>query len=331
MEASKRRPKRFFVWVAFYTIVIAAVFVIRGQQEHPGLGIRLPSESDTVTTITAAGRELAPDLMSQLVEKYREQYPQLHVLLEDGGTVRALEGLANRRAQVGLLYRLPKPDERAVVRSAVGDSVLCFPIALGGIAILANSLSGVESLSMNELRAIARDQANPHFDHLYAPDPNQGLWDAFRQGLGVAEDVAHPAPNAAPELAHIVFLKDEAAVIEAVLADPRGLGIASTLSMPDSLPDVGGNRAVRAVPVLPDTGLVPVAPGYEQIGYGEYPLYHYLYVACLANGSVRGSMFVTYLTSNRGQRHVERAGYLPARQAIREIYLTRHPVGAKSN
>lgn len=331
MEALNRRPRRFFWWVAFYALAIAAVFVIRGQRERPGLGIRLPSESDTVTTITAVGRELAPDLMPQLIERYHDLYPKLHVRLEDGGTVRALEHLANRRAQVGFLYRLPTPEERRLVRTAVDDSVVCYPIALGGVAVLANSLAGVESLAMEELRAIARDQADPRFDRLYAPDPNQGLWDAFRASLDVTEDVARPAGSAVTELAHITFLEDEAAVIEAVLADPRGLGLASTLSLPDSLPELGGSRAVRAVPVLPDTGLVPVAPGYEQIGYGEYPLYHYLYVACLSGGSIRGSMFVTHLTSDRGQRHVERAGFLPARQSVRQIYLTRKPLGSKAN
>jgi DNA-binding transcriptional LysR family regulator len=331
MDALNRRPRRFFWWVAFYALAIAAVFVIRGQRETPGLGFRLPSESDTVTTITAVGRELAPDLMPQLIKKYHELYPKLHVRLEDGGTVRALEDLANGRAQVGFMYRLPTPDERRLVRTAVDDSVLCFPIALGGVAVLANSLAGVESFSMEELRTIARDQADPRFDRLYAPDPNQGLWDSFRASLEVTEDVARPAGNVAPQLAHITFLKDEAAVIAAVLADPRGLGLASTLSMPDSLPDMGGGRSVRAVPVLPDTGLVPVEPGYLQIGYGEYPLYHYLYVACLAGGSIRGSMFVTHLTSDRGQRHVERAGFLPARQSIRQIYLTRKPLGSKAN
>jgi ABC-type phosphate transport system substrate-binding protein len=331
MEAPKRRPTRLFAWVAVYALVIAAVFVIRGQQQRPGLGIRLPSESDTVTTITAAGRELAPDLMQQLVDSYHEFYPKFHVLLADGGTVRALEQLANRRAQVGFLDRLPTADERRIVYSVVGDSVLCFPIALGGIAILTNSLGGVESVAMTELRHLARDKADPRFDRLYAPDPNQGLWDAFRQGLDVSEDVARTVAGAAPELAHITFLKDETAVIEAVLADPRGIGIASTLTLPDSLPELSGTRAVRAVAVLPDTGLVPVAPGYEQIGYGEYPLYHYLYVACLAHGSVRASMFVTHLTSDRGQRHVERAGYLPARQVMRQIYLSRRPLGAKTN
>ena len=73
-----------------------------------------------------------------------------------------------------------------------------------------------------------------------------------------------------------------------------------------------------------------VRPGYEKIGYGEYPLFHYLYAACLANGSVRGAMFVTYLTSDRGQRQVERAGFLPARQTSRRIVITRHPLGSSN-
>jgi ABC-type phosphate transport system substrate-binding protein len=265
--------------------------------------------------------------MPTLIDKYEDMYPKFHVLLEDGGTVRALEALANHRAQVGLLYRLPTQAERAAVRSAVRDSVLCFPIALGGVAILSNSLNNVESIAMDDLRRVARDEEDARFDRLYAPDPNQGLWGAFLQGLGIT----HDTPAEATERARITFLADEAAVLEAVLADPRGLGIASTLTLPDSLPELAGGRSVRTVPVLPDTGLVPVEPGFEQIGYGEYPLYHYLYVACLAYGSVRGSMFVTHLTSDTGQRHVERAGYLPARQVIRQIYLTRRPLGSKSN
>ena len=331
MEASKRRPRRLFVWVTFYALVIAAVFILRGQKEHPGLGIRLPVESDTVTTITAAGRELAPELMPQLIKKYHQLYPKLHVRLEEGGSVRALDALANRRAQVGLLYRLPTAEERALLRSAVNDSVLCFPIALGGIVLVANSLSGVESLAMDDLRRLARDEKDSRFDRLYIPDPNQGVWDAFRQSLGVSENVAFPGGKPAAALQNITFLKDDDAVLEAVLADPRGLGLASTLNLPDSLPELAADRAIYTVPVLPDTGLVPVEPGYAQIGYGEYPLYHYLYVACLAHGSIRASMFVTHLTSDRGQRHVERAGFLPARQVMRPVYLTRKPLGAKSN
>jgi hypothetical protein len=99
-------------------------------------------------------------------------------------------------------------------------------------------------------------------------------------------------------------------VLQAVAADPRGIGIASTLTLPDS----AEIRGVRVLAIERDAAPVAVKPGYEQVGYGEYPLYHYLYVGCLENGSVRGAMFVTFLNSDRGQRQVERAGSSAARR-----------------
>lgn len=316
MYTPRRRPTRLFIRVAFYVLVMMVVFLLRGQKAHRGIGFRLPNESDTVTTIRLIGRELAPDLVPRLVSNYQRDYPKLHVVVEEGATVRALEALANRKAEVGLLYRPPTRVEQTIIDSAVDDSVLYFPIALGGIAILANSNSAIDSLSLDELRRFVRDDARVGFERLYAPDPNQGLWDAFRDGLGVSEE--------ASQLSRVTFLQDEAAVIQAVAADPDGVGIGSTLSLPDSVIKQG----VRLVKIRPEKGPVSVEPGYEQVGYGEYPLYHYLYAACLANGSVRAAMFVTHLTSDRGQRQVERAGVLPARQTLRPIVLTRQPVGS---
>jgi ABC-type phosphate transport system substrate-binding protein len=292
------------------------VFLLRGQKAHRGIGFRLPNESDTVSTIRLIGSELAPGLVPRLVSDYERDYPRLHVLVEEGATVRALEALANRKAEVGLLYRPPTRVEQTIIDSAVDDSVLYFPIALGGIAVLANEKSSIDSLSLDVLRRFVRDDATVPFDRLYAPDPNQGLWDAFRDGLGVSEE--------ASQLTRVTFMQNEAAVIQAVAADPGSVGIGSTLSLPDTLAALG----VRLVKIRSDKGTVSVEPGYEQVGYGEYPLYHYLYAACLANGSVRAAMFVTQLTSDRGQRQVERAGVLPARQTLRPIVLTREPIGS---
>jgi ABC-type phosphate transport system substrate-binding protein len=292
------------------------VFVLRGQQAHRGIGFRLPNESDTVTTFKLVGRELAPAVVARMVENYKREYPQLNVVVGDGGSVRALEALANRQAGVGLLYRPPTSDEQKIIQTAVDDTVLYFPVALGGVAVLGNSALATDSLALNDLRRFLRDESGTGFERLYAADPNQGLWDAFCGGLGFAEGAA--------ELGRVTFLREEAEVIQAVAADPGGLGIGSTLTLPDSL----GALGVRAMRILPDTGSVAVGPGYEMVGYGEYPLYHYLYAACLSNGSVRAAMFVTHLTSDRGQRQIERAGVLPARQTLRQIYLTRRPVGS---
>jgi len=292
------------------------VFVLRGQQVQRGIGFRLPNESDTVTTIKMVGSELAPNLATRMVANYQREYPKLHVLIGEGGSVRALEAIANRQAGVGLLYRPPTADEQKLIKQAVGDTVVYYPIALGGIAAVANVSLPVDSVSLDDLRAILRNEPSAGTERLYAPDPNQGLWGAFLEGLGYAEGSV--------EMAKVTFLKDETQVLDAVAADPAGIGIASTLTLPDTL----GVLGLRTLKVLPDTGSVAFGPGYEQIGYGEYPLYHYLYAACLSSGSIRAAMFVSHLTSDRGQRQVERAGVLPARQTARQIYLTRKPVGS---
>ena len=317
MEDSRQRPTWLFARVAFYLLVVVVVVLLRGPGlKHGVTGFRFPAESDTVKTITLAGRELAPELIPRLVSDYQWSLPHLHVTVEDGGTARALEALANHRATVGLLYRPPTPDEKAIMLSAVRDSVLYFPFAVGGIVVLAHDGSGPDSLDTNDLRRVLRGEADPRVERLYAPDPNQGLWDAFRTCLGFA--AAAPVPEC------VTFLQDEAAVVQAIIADPHGLGIASTLSLPDTVASLG----IHAVAVRADGGKAAAKPEYARIGYGEYPLFHYLYAACLANGSVRGAMFVTHLTSDRGQRQVERAGFLPARHTARAIYLTRHRPGA---
>ena len=317
MEDSRHRPKWLFVRVAFYLLVVVVVIVLRGPvlNKTGGTGFRFSSESDTVKTITLSGIELAPELVPRIISDYTWGSPGLHVNTMEGGTARALEAMANRRAAVGLMYRPPNREERAIMLSAVKDSVLCFPIALGGIEILAHDGAGVDSLEANDLRRALRGDAVPGFDHVYAPDPNTGLWDALRKCLGFSQ--TSPVPPG------VTFLKDEKQVVDAVIADPRGIGITSTLSLPDTVVTEG----VHAVAVRPDKGGPAAMPEYVRIGYGDYPLYHYLYAACLANGSVRGAMFVTHLTSDRGQRQIERAGFLPARQTARAIVITRHPLG----
>ncbi len=183
--------------------------------------------------------------------------------------------------------------------------------------ILAPVDAATESLSVDAVRGLVTGAAGASFDRLYVPDPNVGTWDAMRTGLGIPAD--EPA-------AGVVFLKDEAAVIEAVAADPRGAGLASSFSLPADLAPLG----VRALAVRPDAGRPAATPGYEEIAYGEYPFIHHLIAACRAGGSIEGAMFVTYLTSDRGQRQIERAGILPARQTLREIVLTRGPIGKTS-
>ena len=121
----------------------------------------------------------------------------------------------------------------------------------------------------------------------------------------------------------MAFLADGAAVLQALRDDPHGLAVLSALRLPDAaLP-----RGVRAVPVRTAADAPAVPPGYENVGGGRYPLFHYLYVVTAVPPAPEATVFVTYLVGERGQRQVERAGFLPAERMARQIHLTKHPVG----
>jgi ABC-type phosphate transport system substrate-binding protein len=80
------------------------------------------------------------------------------------------------------------------------------------------------------------------------------------------------------------------------------------------------------VAVAPDSeGAAAARPTHEAIAAGSYPLWHHLHVACRPGGGIEGDKFVTHLTSARGQRQVERSGYLPSRQVPREVILSTTP------
>jgi ABC-type phosphate transport system substrate-binding protein len=316
-----RRRVWFLIRVTIYLAVIGGLILWRGGVDWRRLlhGLRgAPAETGVVSV---SGRALAPDLIDRLVEFYRRDYPGVVVELSGGGTNQALEDLFNDRADVAFLYRSPSAAEQALFRELKGDSIVVFPVAVAGAVLLAGSDAPADGLTVAQLREALEGTRSPPWAHLYVPDANEGLWDAVRARLGVADRYL-------PALANVVFLKDPAAVLEAVARDPEAWGLASTFVIAtDSLgvPTV----SARIVRLRTDDSAPPVLPTRENVAAGAYPLYHELLVSCVASGDLAGAKFVTQLASARGQRQVERAGALPARQVAREVYLTREPVAER--
>ena len=95
------------------------------------------------------------------------------------------------------------------------------------------------------------------------------------------------------------------------------LGFVSTLSLPMKPEDLGA----RAVRVRGGTSSRAVLPGPGEIARGDYPLYHYLYLASLPGESAQAAQFITFMYNGRGQRLVSREGFLPARQIARVVQI----------
>jgi hypothetical protein len=149
--------------------------------------------------------------------------------------------------------------------------------------------------------------------HLYVPEPNRGLWDGIVAQLGIPQG---PPPS-------LRWMAGENEVVEAVANDGEGIGLGSTLALPADLPGLGA----RAVPVRRSASDTAFTASDEELAAGEYPLYHYVYVACRPGRGALAAGFVTFLFSGRGQRLVSRLGYVPAREVPRLVQLVSQPIG----
>ena len=297
-------------------------FLLRGPDlKRSGGPLRFSTESDTVRTITLAGRELAPELIPQLVARYHEAFPHLRVNLVDGGTVRALEAMANQRAAVGLLYRPPTREEKAIVYSAVRDSVLYFPVALGGIAVLANDRSGLDSLAVNDLRHFLRGEHRSALRAAVRARPEPGVC-GTRSGRawGSPRGAQHPDSRGVPE-------GRGGGGGGGSRRSRAASGIASTLSLPDSAADPrrAGAIAIRghAPPRRRD-------PSTSRIGYGEYPAVS-LSLCRVPRERERARRDVRDAPDQRSRTAPGRSArvFCPRGHTSRTIYLTRRPLGAR--
>jgi phosphate transport system substrate-binding protein len=304
-------------WLVYGAILLALLLF----RLIPGLRspVAIPHKDDQARgTLILAGLDLAPGLIPRLADEYHRLYPEVTFRVNRGGTKHALQDLINRDADVAFLSRPLTPDEEAIVRS-VGDSALSYPIALGGIAVLAALTLGADSLQVDDLRRVMAGQRPVRFTmggegkiRLYAPDPNFGLWTALASQVDLPDTAS----------ASVYWQEDETRVARAVAQDPEGLGFASTLALPGDL----GRLGVRTLQVVGKRNVPAAEPNQVAVAAGEYPLFHYLYIACRPDCGATASGFVSFIHSGRGQRLIEREGYLPAREVPREIQLSSQPI-----
>jgi ABC-type phosphate transport system substrate-binding protein len=318
--------------VVIYTVVAVGVFIYRNHIDWSRLTAAFPGREQAEPTLVLAGRDLASGLVDVLVDHYRSDYPELEIRSMPGGTNQALEDLVNRRADVAFLSRPPTPAEQDLFRQVDGDTAIVEPVGLGGILVLAGSETFQDDpvpranpgLTVEQVSRLMAGDMQGYGDRFYAADPNLGHWSAAAKLVGRAPD---PVDHAS-----IVYLADDREVASAVANDPRSLGMVVSFNLPASpMPTfpARGDTATgpRIVSLADRPGDQRVGPTYGTVAEGAYPLFVSLFVACRTNGGIQGGKFLTHLASGRGQRQIERAGCIPARQVLREIYLTTKDLG----
>ncbi len=257
-------------------------------------------------TLRITGSGSMAQLLSGLAVGYESIYPDVKVVVKQGGSSKGLAALRAGECDMAAVSRDLTPDEVKELETATGRKVFQVAIALDAVCIFVNADNPLPSLTRDQLNgifAITHSLTKDPILRWSDLDPKSPLGDAFMPLYmvstthGTMQDFMQWAmPD---EQLQTITRNEEpgpSSVVNACCAYPAAMGISGY-----------ANRQPRArmVPVSEGLGKPAVAPGFRTIRDHSYPLTRSLNLVLLAPSEAEVSPlqldFLKYAWSESGQ------------------------------
>lgn len=244
------------------------------------------------------GSESELALILGLARRFAESRPGVGVALSGGGSAAGVTSLIDGAIDVATVSRPLLPTER-VEAARRGLRLTATPFALDTICVIVHPQSPLRALALDDLGEILRGETTRWEAlggegpiSLYGRPSSSGTWSLLRERAARGEY----SPS-------IRALGGSAAVVQAVAADPHGLGYAA-LSYVRHAGD-----AVRVLGLVVRPGEAPVDPRDEAaVRAGRYPLTRALSLVTVAEPRPEVAALVDFARSGDGLVIIEGAG-----------------------
>jgi len=259
---------------------------------------RAPSERARAVTIKGS------DTMVILGQRFAEVYMQKHsgtvIQVTGGGSGTGIAALINGTTDIAQSSRPIKSSEAEQVKAKFGVEVIETPVALDGLAVYVHSSNPVNELSLAQLKAIYtgritnwKDVGGPDLPIvLYSRENNSGTYVYFKEHVLENVDFAPTAQT----------LPGTAAVINAVAKDPKAIGYGG----------IAYGEGIKTLRIKRDEASPAVAPTWENVASGRYPISRELYFYTVGKPSHPVARdFIRWVLSPEGQAVVKDVGYYP--------------------
>lgn len=242
-------------------------------------------------SVTALGSSSMERVMGALAEGYALARPEVRVCVEGGGSSAGVEGALRGTADLGL-------SSRWLTQEELDQGLEEFLLALDGIAVIVHQSNPVEELSVAQLGALFRGEAENWAQVGGTDGPvacigreaGSGTRDGFEESVG-AQDACVLAQE----------LTSTGAVVEAVRSNPQAVGYAS-------LKAVEGQEGIRLLTVD------GTACTEGSVLDGSYPIRRPFVVAVRAGGPARteAGEFLAWALSPAAAELIRLGGAVPA-------------------
>jgi phosphate transport system substrate-binding protein len=240
------------------------------------------------------GEELAP----KLIAEYKKTHPDVTFDLESKGTSYGMGALMGGYCDIASASRLPTKEELEVAQFR-NVEFNDYVIGSYAVAVVVSAGNAVTNLTREQVRDIFTGALQNWKDvggtdapiHLYARDPISGTY------LGFKELAMENKPYA-PDPKTFTLFTNYQAIVQAVAADPNGIGYASF--------ELATNAGVKAV------SIGGVEPSVAVVNKGEYPYARTLHLyTSKASETPATADFIQFVQSTNGQEVLAEAGNVP--------------------
>ena len=249
----------------------------------------------TGTVVTAGSTSVQP-LSEELAAVFMDTSPGISVEVQGGGSGQGIKAIQEKIADFGALSRNVKDEEKASVTQE-------YVIAKDGVAIIVNQESGVENLTIEQIKKIYTGVITNWSEVggedapvvVVSREEGSGTRGAFTEITKVMEknEAGEEIDNTTRDA---LVQGSTGAVMQTVATTPNTIGYVSLGSLSDS---------VKAVKVE------GVAPTEDTVLSGEYKISRpFLYVT---GGELSGAaqLYIDFVMSEEGQAIVEESGFIP--------------------
>jgi phosphate transport system substrate-binding protein len=282
---------------------------------------------DTTTSghVKIAVDESLKPLLDTELDTFEALYTRAHIDIIYTSEEEAMNLLLNDSVRLAIITRGLLPTEAEILKKLRLEPTQV-SIAKEGVATIFNKQSADSTISKSQLRDILtgkiatwaqlrkggpKDSIQVVFDQ-----PTSGIVRYFKDSLNI------------DKLARNCFaVKGNAAVIDYIAAHRTAIGVIGATWISDA-DDSTSNvflSTVRVGGVSLDTGEY-YQPYQAYIAQGQYPLIRNIIVINREGRTGLGSGFLAFLSGEKGQRIILKAGLVPATMPVRIVQIKREPL-----
>jgi phosphate transport system substrate-binding protein len=248
--------------------------------------------ASTVAIVRVKGSDAMKPLLAELGTNFSKSN-RVRVQVDGGGTAAGLAALADGTADLADASRAVSPQERQVIESKRGGSLVETPLAFDTVALYVNEANPVTQLSMKQLAGILSGSIS-NWKQLGGPNAAINIYGATGSELAPLVGLTSAsAPNQKT-------LPDMRQVLLNVAADGAGLGYAG----------LGRMDNTRVVWISKEDGGISAAPTEKSVHEWSYPLSARLYIESLSNSPEPVRHFVAWAGSPSASKAYKTLGYV---------------------